>query len=202
LIAATDEGLAAFAFSDAGVATVPSPLLATAFDSPCSMALLAGRDSNHFDLAVGCYGAIELVSVSMAGGATVTQSCDVSTGDLAYDPIHAGVLFVAPAPRGTFAYAMDEGGVGLIAVDRASAEAIPFPCENKGYGNVRGVVPSLDGDACLVTGRGGQLFCWSPGDDPRPVGIAAGNPIAWRGDRAALVMDRERAVLRETVLPF
>lgn len=176
-------------------------LVAKALDHPASMVLMADDDGDEAfgcTLVIGCYGAIELVDVA-ATGVYVSRSRTLPMNPpLAYDPV---LVTAGPAGHGRFAYARDEGGVGLAAIDVWDDVAIAFPKDDRGYGSVRGAVPSIDSRACLVTVRSGETVAWSPGSTPRPIADPAGDVVLWQGNRA-LVVDRERAVLREAVLSF
>ncbi len=206
LVSATDRGLLTIslvvaAADKAVLAGGIEPLFVRRLDRPCSMILLPGADPDCFLLAIGCYGAVELVTVENAAhrDPAPVRSRTLPTSDLAYDPIDVALPpYVVPALTGPMVYAMDEGGTGLIAIDTRTDAVVPYPHGLSGYHSVRRAVASLDSTACLVTVRGGGTFLWSPGSAPKPVELA-GHPILWHRDRA-LVMDRERAVVRETVL--
>lgn len=206
LVAATDRGLLTIDLvvttaDRAVLASGIEPLFVRRLDNPSSMILLPGAEPNSFLLAIGCYGAVELVTVENAThrDPAPVRSRTLSTSALAYDPILVSLPpHVVPALTGPMVYAMDEGGTGLVAIDTRTDAMVPYPHGLAGYGSVKRAVASLDSTACLVTVRGGRIFSWSPGSTPRPVELA-GEPIVWHRDRA-LVMDRQRAVVRETVL--
>ncbi|MCB1488458.1 MAG: hypothetical protein KDJ88_13510 [Bauldia sp.] len=211
LIAATDRGLLTIGLWNrdgkkpwfaAGI----EPLLVKDIDNPGGMILLPGTDPGHFILAIGCYGAIELITVADRAGPNdgyeVITSQTVPARGLAHDPvIVAHPPFAVPALTGPWVYAQDDGGTGLIALDVRTTSIVPYPHGSAGYGSVRRACASVDSDACLVVGRDGRAFHWRPGHEPRQVGLDGGLPLLWQGDRG-LVMDRDRPILRDTILPW
>lgn len=203
LLEATDSGLRFLGLEtneDNALAAVGRPVvvLERELDNPCTMAVVPGPTVDDFDVAIGCYGYVDLVSVAMAGrthaAAPAAQARTCRGGKLPYDPV-----FVVSASTGPFVYAMSEAGSALAAIDLRSGEFLDYPNGVTAYGAFRRVVPCLGSTACLIETGTGDTVRWRRGLTVEPLVPVAGRVVLWEDDRA-LVLDRETAVVREEAL--
>ncbi len=209
LIAATDRGLVTMTlWGEVNAAIIPGdiePLAVTALDAS-SMAVVPGEDDDHFQVAVGCYGWVEMVRVLMERAREgvpwlPAENRAIST-PLPTDPHDiVNAAAIGPLAPGAKVFVVDEGRCGLIAIDPGTDQVAAYPTESKGYGTVRRALPSLDWTACLVTLADGSVRLWLPEspDEGRRVKHSARRIVLWQGE-CALVMDEDRAVLREASL--
>lgn len=200
LLEATDSGLRFLRLEmseDNALAAVgrPAVVLERELDNPCTMAVVPGATVDDFDVAIGCYGYVDLVSVAMAGctraASPAAQARTCRGGKLPYDPV-----FVVSASTGPFVYAMSEAGSALAAIDLRSGEILDYPNGVTAYGAFRRVVPCLGSTACLIETGKGDTVRWRTGSTVESLVPIAGRVVLWEDDRA-LVLDREAAVVRE-----
>lgn len=210
LIAATDRGLLTIGLwtGDRQKPTLAAgiePFALRSLDHPGSMLLVADDETDALTLVIGCYGALELATFSAKAPRNREPSPvewrTVPLRSLAHDPILLSCPpLIVPAPDGPLVYATDDGATGLTAIDLRTGSVIPYPRNAGRYATLSAALPSIDSSACLVSEGDGTTHLWIPGSKPTPIDGAAGRPIAWTRERM-LVMDRDRAILREVAAP-
>jgi hypothetical protein len=160
---------------------------------PVSLVVLPKAASHAWNLAVGCYGWVELLNAE--GPSKVRQAAtaprSVSAPDyLAYDPIFVSAArLVSPPQRGPWVYAVDEGGTGLVAISLRSGAYEGYPKTKSIYGTIGQAIAAPNGRNCLVRLARSHWTCWTPGAAPATVDLPRGEILAWSG-RYALVLDR------------
>lgn len=205
LVTADDKGLtsAAIDWDYAGRALVGAARrVLTADLDPVSLVVLPRNRPRQYDIAIGCYGWVELVTLEDADASGIPASRrSISAPEyLVYDPIFVSAVGkISPAIRGPWVYATDEGGTGLIAINRTSDLAEGYPRDEVAYGSIREAVPASDAASCLIRTGSGTWTCWIPGTAPLAVEVPNGRILAWSG-RYALVLDLEGTIVREVDL--
>ncbi len=201
LISATADGLLRTRLGTPPAVYEIQPMLLARLDNPVSVAVIPGKTSARFTVAVGCYGSVDLVDVGEFGAyPTDAGSRQVSPEGLPYDPVHISVPTALKSSPTNYVFVTDESRAALSAVHLASGLSLNCPFEARNYGTVGPVVPSLDGEACLVATRDGMWWRWTPGSPPHPQPPPGGRPLLWHADRV-LVWHEATFELRDESVP-
>ncbi len=208
LVGATDRGLLTKFFwsldPDAPLkASDVQPALVKGLDLSDAL-VIPGATTDQFNIALGCYGSVELAAFSnVARNSTEAMhatSRSFTADGLPYDPICLNdPSLMVPPLFGDVVYAMDHGRCNVIAIDTRTDQTFSFLKFVPGYVNLQRAVTSFDSNACLVTLKHGEIMHWIPGSEPRPVSPIAGQTMIWRKDRA-LMIDRERDLIAEVAI--
>jgi|GEM_PF-3385414 len=179
------------------------PMLLADFHDPGSLAIVPTPDPQRFRIIAGCFGHALIASVRhlRPGPAQAELLRADTTGVMPYDNVSvAQPLTLATAWPQVYAFCTEWGRAALAAVDLVSGEVSGCPLPERDYGTIQRCLSRLDGQACLVTTKGGRLWQWQPHGTLIEITEMGGIPLLWQwGD--VLVLDRDAGVLRQASTP-